>query len=220
MFPWAFALLGYVLGLTVFVGWFALGHARLYGWVRHAVPSTDERLQHAFVKARSDLGSNVRLDVLESVAVCAPVTVGLIRSVVVFPKGLAQHLDDAELDAVALHETAHAMRHDAFVLSFVALIRAALFFHPLVWIAARQVRVLAEHAADDAVLDSAVEPVSYAKLLTRIAEQLPRRTPSPEYAAGIVLSRSEFIRRVEAILSDRREQEIAKTIFGVGEVSR
>jgi hypothetical protein len=43
-------------------------------------------------------------------------------------------------------------------------------------------------------------------MLTRLAEELPRRAISTELAAGILFSKSFFIRRVEAILSDRRDQ--------------
>ena len=52
--------------------------------------------------------------------------------------------------------------------------RAVLFFHPLVWLACRQVSALAEETAcDDAVLDATGEPLSYAKMLARLAERFP-----------------------------------------------
>ena len=78
-----------------------------------------------------------------------------------------------------------------------------LSFHPPVWLAARQISTLSEQAADDAVLDTGGEPIPYAKMLARLAEALPRRALTTELAAGIVLSKSAFLRRVEAILSDR-----------------
>jgi len=43
-------------------------------------------------------------------------------------------------------------------------------------------------------------------MLKRFAEGLPRRALATELAAGIVLSKSAFLRRVEAILSPRRAQ--------------
>jgi peroxiredoxin len=67
------------------------------------------------------------------------------------------------------------------------------------------VSLLAEQAADDAVLDVTGEPVAYARMLARVAEELRRRSLTTELAAGIVLSKGAFLRRVEAILSDRRD---------------
>ncbi|MBM4039992.1 MAG: hypothetical protein FJ290_15925, partial [Planctomycetes bacterium] len=147
-----------------------------------------------------------RLSVVESARVHAPLTLGVLRPVVLLPAGLAEGLSESELRAVALHELAHVRRHDPLLLTLVSLVRAALFFHPLVWLAARQVASLAEQAADDAVLDATGEPLPYAKMLARIAERLPRRALATELAAGFVLSKSAFLRRVEAILSDRRAQ--------------
>ena len=88
----------------------------------------------------------------------------------------------------------------------VSLLRAVLFFHPLVWLAARRIELLAEHAADDAVLEATGEPVTYAKLLARFAEELPRYAIGTEVAAGILFNKGAFLRRVEAILSDNRDK--------------
>jgi hypothetical protein len=124
---------------------------------------------------------------------------------VLLPEEFEAGLPDTDLRAVALHECAHIRRRDPLVLELASLLRAVLFFHPLVWLACRQVSLLAEQAADDAVLDATGEPVAYAKMLARLAEELRRRSLTTELAAGIVLSKSAFLRRVEAILSDRRD---------------
>ena len=133
-------------------------------------------------------------------------TIGVNHPVIILPKGFTVDLTAGDLDAVALHEMAHVKRFDVLTLTLVSLVRAVLFFHPLVWIAARKVAVLAEQACDDAVLDVHGEPVTYAKMLTRIAERLPNRSIQTELAAGFLISKSAFLRRVEAILSDRRDR--------------
>ncbi|MBI2436075.1 MAG: M56 family metallopeptidase, partial [Candidatus Hydrogenedentes bacterium] len=205
-YPWAILLLAYLAGLLLFLGLFAAGHVRIHAWTRRSTPMNSPGILHAFHDAAKTLRLTRPPHVRNAPALHAPISVGLIRRIVLFPESVAAHMTDAELRAVAIHETAHLKRRDPLILSLIALVRALLFFHPLVWLAARQITTLAEQAADDAVLDATGQPLEYAKLLTRLAEGLPRRTPSPEFAAGIVLSQNVFLRRVEAILSHQRAQ--------------
>ncbi|KPJ72274.1 MAG: hypothetical protein AMS14_08080, partial [Planctomycetes bacterium DG_20] len=100
-------------------------------------------------------------------------TVGTLHPVVLLPTGFAADVSDDELAAVAVHELAHVRRQDAAVLGLLSLVRAVLYFQPLVWLACRQAARLAEAACDDAVLEATGEPVSYAKMLARLAERLP-----------------------------------------------
>jgi len=204
-YPWALFGGAYGAGVLVFLAWIVLGRIRIRQWLLEAAPVADERVCTAFKEAREKLGLRRGFFVGQSTQVAAPLTAGLLRAVVLLPEGLSDTLGDAELRAVALHETAHVARRDPLVLSVIPLVRAFLFFHPLVWLACRQVSVLAEQAADDTVLDATGEPLAYAKMLARLAEELHRRSVTTELAAGIVLSKSAFLRRVEAILSDRRD---------------
>ena len=91
------------------------------------------------------------------------------------PVGFASGLSAGELGAMAAHEVAHVRRGDALVLEAVSVLRALLFFHPLVWLASRQVAALAEQAADDAALAAIGEPTRYARMLARLAVALPER---------------------------------------------
>lgn len=205
-FPWALGLLAYVAGLGVFLTFIAMGRFRIHQWIRNAHPSTDARVLETFRRAAEILAFDRDRLVLESACVPAPISLGMFHPRILLPQGLAESLSDDELLAVALHETAHLRRRDPLVFSLVALFRAAFFFHPLVWLAARRISTLAEHCADDAVLDATAEPLPYARLLARMAEAVPRRPFSTEMAAGLLLGKSAFLRRVEAILSDRRER--------------
>jgi len=133
-----------------------------------------------------------------------PLTAGLFRPTILLPTSLLASLSPDDLRAIALHETAHVKHHDPLLFAVAALLRAVFFFHPLLWLASRQISQLAEHAADDAVLAATGEPLHYAKLLTTLAEQLPAHTPLTHSAAGVLLSRSAFLRRIEIILSEKR----------------
>jgi len=204
--PWALALLAYTAGVCGFLAWIFLGRARIRGWIRSATPLMEERVLAAFNRAKRTVGLQRDFVVLQSDRAPASVSLGTLHPIVLLPKGLAARLSDSELEALAIHEIAHLRRNDPLTLLLVALVRAALFFHPLVWLAGRRLSTLAEQAADDVVLEATGAPVPYAKLLARLAEELPRRAVSTELAAGIVLSKGAFLRRIEAILSDRRDR--------------
>jgi beta-lactamase regulating signal transducer with metallopeptidase domain len=197
--------MAYAGGLGGLLAWVGMGRARIRRWILSAVPVTEARILLTFVQARKTAGICRDFLVLESDRVPASISCGLFHPVVLLPTGLAERLSDPELRALAVHELVHVKRRDPAVLLLVALVRSALFFHPLVWLAARQVSVLSEQVADDAVIDAMGEPVSYARMLTRLAERLPRRAVGTELAAGILFSKGAFLRRVEAILSDRRD---------------
>ena len=205
-YPWALGFAAYCIGAGLFLSLFTLARLRIGSWVRKARPVTEPRAVEAFRSARETLRVRSRMSLKETDAVETAITIGTLRPSVLLPAGFAQGLSEVELRAVAVHEMSHLRRRDPLVLTLASLARAVLFFHPLVWLACRQISHLAEAACDDAVLEVTGEPITYAKMLTRLAERLSKRSISTELAAGIVLSKSAFLRRVEAILSDRRDQ--------------
>jgi len=221
-YPWALTFLGYLTGAVAFLSLVLVGRLRIAGWVRRAQAVRDPRVGEAFEWARGQARTRGEFRLLESEHLETPITVGTLRPAVLIPTGFSQIVSGQELRAVAVHELAHLRRRDPLVLGLASLLRAVLFFHPLVWLACRQVSNLAEAACDEVVLDVTGEPVTYAKMLTRLAERLSASSLSTELAAGIVLSKSAFLRRVEAILSDRRDEirklsriALAGTLTGV-----
>jgi beta-lactamase regulating signal transducer with metallopeptidase domain len=205
-YPWALALAGYAAGLLFFAGAVLLGVRRIRRWIGDGRVVTEEDVLERFHNAARLIGYQKDFTVLESGQIHAPLALGILHPVVLLPKGIHEGLNAGDLDALAIHELSHLRRHDPLILAAVSLVRAVLFFHPLVWLAARQISLLAEQAADDAVLDATGEPVHYAKMLARMAEGLPRRALTTELAAGIVISKGAFLKRVEAILSARRDR--------------
>jgi beta-lactamase regulating signal transducer with metallopeptidase domain/protocatechuate 3,4-dioxygenase beta subunit len=202
-YPWAFSMIIYIMGLTFFLCWIIMGRLRIRHWRLESVPCTDERVLEIFHKARKILGLERNILILESRHVPAPLSLGTIHPAIFIPENLQSHIDDEELAAIAFHETAHIKRRDPLILNLAALVRAILFFHPLVWMAVRQISNYAEMCADDAALKQTGQPFSYARLLTRLSENLSRRPLATEMATGLLFTKSAFLRRVEAILGDR-----------------
>jgi beta-lactamase regulating signal transducer with metallopeptidase domain len=205
-YPWAMALLAYAAGAAALMTLVLVGRFRIGRWLRRGRVATDAGVLAVFESARTLLALQREFTVVESAAVRAPLTIGTLHPAVLLPTGFAAGLSQAELQAVAIHELSHVARRDAPLLAILSCVRAALWFHPLVWLACRQVATLAEQACDDRVLEATGEPVSYARLLARLAEELPRRALGMELAAGVVFSKGALLKRVEAILSHRRDQ--------------
>ena len=196
-FPWALALIAYSAGVAAFLIWFIVGHLRIRHWIRSARPLVEERVLTIFNAARQDARMPRSFVVVESARVPTPVSFGVLHSVVLLPKGLAERLTDAEMRSLAIHELAHLRRRDAPILSLLALVRGVLFFHPLVWLATRQAAALAEQAADDAVLEATGQPLPYARLLARLADELPRRAfSSPIRMTNSLISPASLAARI------------------------
>lgn len=205
-YPWAMALLVYLCGLGVFVLLMAAGLLRIGKYIRQGRILTEPRITGLFNAARRKLGHTRGCVVIETEEIQIPMTIRTFYPIVALPKDFTRELSNTEWRTVALHEVAHIKRNDPLLLSIVSVLRAVLFFHPLVWLAAREIFTLSEEATDDMVLEVVNKPLPYAKMLTRLTETLSRQMLLAELAVGIVFSKSVLLRRIEAILSDRSEQ--------------
>src|SRR5260370_20971010 len=98
----------------------------------------------------------------------------MVRPVVFLPEA-AQSWPAERLHAVVLHELIHVQRHD--LVAQVAAQAACCFywFHPMVWMAARQLRKERECACDDAVLSGGVAAPDYAGHLLELARAMVQR---------------------------------------------
>ena len=192
--------------IALFLSLFIIDRLRMGYWVRNGRPVTDRRIPYLFKKAGDQLGLARNITILESNNVPGPVTICIFHPVVLLPVMFTRNLSERELSAIAIHELAHIKRHDTLVRTLISFVRAVFFFHPLVWLAARRISWLAECACDNTVIEYVSEPIPYAKTLAHIADNLSFRNLLPELASGILFSRSDFFRRVEVILSEKRNQ--------------
>src|SRR5205823_2941132 len=95
-------------------------------------------------------------------------TWGITRARVLLPADALEWPAD-RIHIVLGHELAHVRRGDWMVQMAVELLCAAYWFNPLVWLAARRLRLESEQACDDAVLTFGVEGPAYATELVDLA---------------------------------------------------
>jgi TonB family protein len=76
-------------------------------------------------------------------------------------------LPKEELRAVLLHERAHVHRLDSVTDGFLAIVMAAFYFYPPLWLISRWLRESAEYACDQAAVQAGVATETYTHALAR-----------------------------------------------------
>jgi len=82
----------------------------------------------------------------------APVVSGVLNPHISLPMGIDRLLNRRELNAVVLHEMAHARRHDNLIRLVYEASLCALWFHPLVWLAGARMALYRELSCDESVI--------------------------------------------------------------------
>jgi beta-lactamase regulating signal transducer with metallopeptidase domain len=108
-------------------------------------------------------------------AVAGPMTVGILRTMVLLPLSSVTLLSPDELEAVLAHELAHIRRGDFFWNLVQTFVETFFFFHPAVWWIGRRMRDERELCCDDLALKVCPNPVAYASALLQLEEQRARQ---------------------------------------------
>lgn len=146
-------------------------------------------------------GVRKRVAVLLHGALPGPMTCGVVHSAIVLPTD-AQTWEVEDLNRAMVHELEHVRRGDWASQCAARAIGAAYWFHPLIWIARRQLLLEAERSCDDAVLERS-EATAYANQLVGLAKRLSATQRSPLLAMA---NRADLSARVGAVLDARQRR--------------
>ena len=184
---WLFAI--WIFGCAgVLIFWFVRWR-RVAAILRVSVPINEGREITALrrMKARTGL--------FASPGQIEPGVFGIARPVLLLPAGVADHLTDAQLDAIVAHELCHLRCRDNLTAALHMLVEAVFWFHPLVWWIGAKLVEERERACDEEVVRLGSDPEVYAESILRIC-RLYLESPLV-CAAGI--SGSDLGRRIESI---------------------
>jgi TonB family protein len=185
-------------GAALLLAVLSIGLARLAWLASRAVPVTHAAWQDQLDELwlRHSRRRPVRL--LQSTHPSLLVTWG-IRSPKILLPARADKWPPDRIRVVLAHELAHVRRNDWLIQLAAELLRAVHWFNPLVWVVGRRLREESERACDDAVIESGIEPSSYATHLLEVARIFSscRRGWAP---APAIASPSHLQRRVRAML--------------------
>jgi multidrug efflux pump subunit AcrA (membrane-fusion protein) len=106
----------------------------------------------------------------ESDRVSAPVTLGIVRPVIVLPRDWREW-EEAKLGAVLAHERSHVRRYDPAIQMVSAIHRALLWIGPLSWFLHSRIVCAAEDASDDAAIAATRDRAFYAEVLLGFMER-------------------------------------------------
>jgi uncharacterized protein (TIGR03435 family) len=190
----------WLLGTTLFLLPVFAGLAQVRSLRRSARP------WHEGQRIVETSGTARRVDVLLHDALPGPMTCGVLDPAIVLPTD-AQQWSDEDLRRAIVHELEHVRRMDWLSHCLARVACAVYWFHPLVWMAWRQLTLEAERACDDAVLHRA-EATAYADQLIVLAERLSSRAHPPVLAMA---NRHDLASRVRAVLDARQRRGRAGT---------
>jgi uncharacterized protein (TIGR03435 family) len=146
-----------------------------------------------------EAGIHRRVEVLLCEASPGPMTCGLRHPAIVLSPD-AQTWEEEELSRALVHELEHVRRSDWVGQCLVRAACAVYWFHPLVWMAWRQLALEAERSCDDAVLRRS-EGTVYADQLVTLARRLSMAAKTPMLAMA---NRADLAARVGAVLDSRQ----------------
>lgn len=210
---WPRLLLGlWLLGVGAVLARLAVGTGCVWWLTRRAQPVTESAWLTLTEQVAARLGLRQRVPLLRSAQVEMPMTWGAWRAVVLLPTE-AENWPAECRNIVLLHELAHIKRRDCLTQLLAQLACALYWFNPLVWLAARRLRVERELACDDYVLAVGTKASDYAAQLVGFAGNFQTTSPLAPVTVGMACSHLES--RVRAILdpaAKRRHLNVLSTL--------
>ncbi len=197
----------WIIGVIGFTAKFVIDLA-IVEYIKKNSFSNEETALYEGLLSEISLANQVKLRV--SNVVNAPVTVGFLKPLILFPVGMMTQLTTAEVESILRHEMAHIVRKDYLVNIIQTTMEIVLFYHPLVWWLSRVSREQREYCCDDVALaqNSAMD---YAKTLVRIQElALDRRQSlAMSFADQSLMNRIKRIMNLPKSNRNMREKLIA-----------
>ena len=193
--PFLILLLWLCGTLAVFLKWYRL---RMYmsDMLKRSRPLTDVSVFELFSRIRKEkrMRGNVRLLVTHDSM--EPGVFGIFRPVLLVPSGMLEHVNDAELETIFLHELEHIKYRDNLI-AFIHMFAESLFwFHPVVWWTGSRLIFERELACDESVMGYGRNPRVYAEMLLKVCEYY-FKSPVP-YVSGVIGSSLKI--RMEGIM--------------------
>jgi hypothetical protein len=161
----------------------------------------------------AQIGLKRSVTIYYSTTLKVPVTWGTWGPVLLLPAN-ADHWSAARRRLVLLHELSHIKRGDCLTQTLGIVASACYWFNPLVWLAARRMRVERELACDDLVLRTGARPSEYASELLSFASEI-KHNSLLTWAAVPMARPSSLEARLRAILDGNRNRASVSRALGI-----
>jgi beta-lactamase regulating signal transducer with metallopeptidase domain len=196
----AVAMAFYLVVSSLFLIRMAIGVLLAHRLKHTANEIRDEHLTAHVAWCARSFGVATTPIVAEAEVIAVPVTMGVLRPVILLPSDWREW-EDAKIEAVIAHEMSHVVRRDTLTQHFSLLHRAIFWFSPLAWWLDRHLAELAERASDEAALSCGTNSSDYAKVLLGFFETL-HTAPRRIWWQGVAMAKiGQAERRLERILA-------------------
>jgi beta-lactamase regulating signal transducer with metallopeptidase domain len=201
--PWKTLFVATWIGGTVLLlGRRAYISLRLRALAHRSLPIQDERLA-AFTRKLTE-ASGTRAAVRVSTLCRVPLVAGIVRPIVLLPVD-ASEWSEPRIAFALCHELGHIRRRDCLTRLLAEIACALYWLNPLVWLAARQMRLAQEQACDDLVLNSGAPADEYAEQLVDAVRSLQADHFASRHALAMAQP-STLETRVVAIMDPTRDR--------------
>jgi uncharacterized protein (TIGR03435 family) len=146
--------------------WLCGSLAIVFGWVRNWM-QVRSSVRAAIAVAPQGM-RNAAIPILASDRLLEPGVFGILRPVLLLPRGITERLTEAQLAAILAHEMAHVRRRDNLTAALHMAVCALFWFHPAVWWMKARLVEERERACDEAVLQSGNAAEQYAESILSV----------------------------------------------------
>lgn len=133
-----------------------------------AQPVQEGREFDALCRAQHRAGIGKRITLRLSPSEIEPGVFGVIRPTLLWPSGLSDRLDEAQIQAIMSHEVEHVSRRDNLTSAIHSLVEALFWFHPLVRWMSKKMTEERERACDEKVIQLEARPEAYAESILKV----------------------------------------------------
>ena len=193
----------WVVGFIVFILRLGFKLSFLKGYIHNLNTDNNERLKKIYGNIKHIFNDRPMPDIYFSPSLSSPVTIGIIKPVMILPIEMETMSDD-ELKSILLHELAHIFHRDNFIGFLQHVLSSILWWNPLVYLLNSAYSDSREDVCDNYALNFLKSPKKYANTLLNLAEKtyLLSRMPA---TAGMSLSRRSLENRVLELLKTDRD---------------
>ncbi|WP_263382720.1 M56 family metallopeptidase [Granulicella arctica] len=137
--------------------------------------------------------------------ISGPVTVGILRRVLLVPPAFLDQVAGGDLEAVVAHEFAHMRRRDFAKNVAYGVLTLPASYHPMLWWTRSRVAESREMVCDALAAEAVAGRERYARSLLRLAAMLADRTPARTLHAIGIFDANIFERRIMNLTQRRVE---------------
>jgi|GEM_PF-6502183 len=185
-----------LLSVRLLIGWHHIIRLR-----RSAETAAASRLKPVIDRLCEQMRIHRKVLVGVSARVRAPVVVGWLKPLILFPPALLNRLPNDQIEMILAHELAHICRHDHLINLIQTVVETLLFYHPVVILISRRIRIERENACDDLAVDATRNRLAYVEMLASL-EKL--RHPGTRLALGV--HDGQILGRIRRLVQQNRPE--------------